>query len=61
MKTDRESELRLRAFHIFYRRTFKSEINPLHRFVKALLASAQPIQNPELVEEFLNTRSRECN
>ena len=47
-----EDAIRLRAFHIFYDRTFRDERDCLKRFVKALLASAGPIEDPQLVMEW---------
>ena len=47
-----EDAIRLRAFHIFYDRTFRDERDSLKRFVKALLASAGPIEDPQLVMEW---------
>ena len=47
-----EDAIRLRAFHIFYDRTFRDERDCLKRFVKALLASAGPIEDPQLVLEW---------
>jgi len=47
-----EASFRLWAFHIFYRRSFRDEIDPFLRFGKALEASTRAILRPELVEEW---------
>ncbi len=49
---DVEGLFRLWAFHIFYRRTFSSEVDRFLRFGKALEASSRAILRPELVEEW---------
>ena len=44
-----ETKLRLWAFHVYYRKTFKQEHEPVVRFLKALAASIRPIRNRRLV------------
>lgn len=44
-----ETKLRLWAFHVYYRKTFKNEHEPILRFLKALKASCRPIRNRSLV------------
>lgn len=43
-----EDHLRVQAFNSFYR-LGRDEIDPLIRFVRALLASAGPIRDPRLI------------
>ena len=44
-----EDAFRLHAFNVYYRRTFAEERDSLKRFVKALVASAQPIRDRQAV------------
>ena len=47
-----EERFRLWSFYVYYRKTFAGEVYPLKRFVKALLASARPIRDRQLVIEW---------
>ena len=47
-----KDRLRLRAFHAFYRHAFAEERDPLLRFAKAIIASAQPIRDREAFERW---------
>ena len=53
-----EDKFRVWSFGIYYQRTFKDEPEPHQRFVKALLASAQPIRDRQLVIDWYNERRR---
>ena len=53
-----QDELRLRAFRVFYAKTFCEEKNLLVRFVKALLASAGPIRDPDAMAEWCRQHGR---
>jgi len=44
-----EDSFRLHAFHVYYNRSFAGEHHLLKRFVKAILASAQPIRDRQAV------------
>ena len=43
---------RLWAFYVLYRRTYRHETNSLHRFVRALLDSLQPIRDRRLYRQW---------
>ena len=51
-----EDAFRVWSFGVFYKKTFKNERHPLKRFVKALLASAQPIKDRHLVIDWWHRR-----
>ena len=51
-----EDEFRVWAFHLFYRRTFADDRDHVRRFMRAIVASAQPIERPELVAEWRKLR-----
>ena len=53
-----ESRFRLWSFGVYYRKTFSEERHLLKRFVKALLASTQPIQDRDMVVRWYRQRSR---
>ena len=53
-----EAAFRVHAFGVFYKRTFRDERDPLKRFVKALLASAEPIRDRQAVIEWHRKRVR---
>ena len=44
-----EDKFRIWSFYIYYRKSFRNERDPLLRFVKALVASAQPIRDRQAV------------
>jgi hypothetical protein len=46
-------QLHVRAFQMYFRRIFRSEPDPLLRFVKALLASSRPMRRPDLAEQWM--------
>ena len=54
-----EGKFRLWSFHIYYQRSFANERDLLARFVKAILASAQPIRDRQLVLDWY--AQRRCN
>ncbi len=43
-----EAKLRTWAFHVYFNKSFRSEHDPMARFLKALKASRRPIRNREL-------------
>ena len=53
-----EDAFRFHAFSVYYRRTFVGEHHLLRRFVRALLASAGPIQDRQLVLDWYRSRQR---
>ena len=53
-----EDAFRVHAFTVYYKRTFREELHPLKRFVKALLASARPIQDHQAVVDWYYSRHR---
>jgi len=53
-----ENAFRFHAFNVYYRRTFAAEHHLLRRFVRALLASAGPIQDRQLVLAWYRSRQR---
>ena len=53
-----ENRFRVWSFHVYYARAFKLERDHVARFVKALLASARPMRNPELVLEWYRNRRK---
>ena len=53
-----EDAFRLHAFNVYYKRTFRDEVHPLKRFVKALLASVRPIQDKQAVVGWYQARRR---
>jgi len=53
-----EDAFRVHAFNVYYRRSFRDEHHPLKRFVKALLASARPIQDHQAVVDWYYSRHR---
>jgi len=53
-----EDAFRVHAFNVYYKRSFRHELHPLKRFVKALLASAQPIQDCQAVMDWYRSRQR---
>lgn len=53
-----ESKFRVWSFGVYYQRSFAEERHPLKRFVKALLASARPIQDREAVLRWYEGRKR---
>ena len=53
-----EDKFRWWSFRLYYRRTFAAEPEPHIRFVKAILASAAPIQNRRLVLDWYANRRR---
>ena len=52
MSPETEDRFRLWAFRIFYRRTFRGEVDPALRFGKALEASSRVIVHPERLREW---------
>jgi len=55
-----EAKFRLWSFHIYYDRSYATEINPTLRFVKALIASTQPIRDRNAVIQWYRQRSRQA-
>ena len=53
-----EDAFRVHAFNVYYKRSFRDELHPLKRFVKALLASTRPIQDHQAVVDWYHTRHR---
>jgi len=53
-----EGAFRVHAFNVYYKRTFRDEVHPLKRFVKALLASTEPIQDRQAVIQWYQARRR---
>ena len=53
-----EDKFRLWSFHVYYERSFASEIDPVLRFAKALIASTQPIQDRQAVLDWYHNRPR---
>lgn len=53
-----EDAFRIHAFNVFYKRTFRDEHHPLRRFVKALLASTQPIQDRQAAIQWYREHCR---
>jgi|GEM_PF-1584138 len=53
-----ESKFRLWSFHIYYDRSYATEIDPTLRFVKALIASTQPIRDRNAVMQWYRQRPR---
>jgi hypothetical protein len=53
-----EDKFRLWSFHIYYERSFANEIDPTLRFVKALIASAQPIRDRQAVLDWYHNHLR---
>lgn len=54
-----EDRFRVHAFGVYYSRTFRDELDPSIRFVKALIASAQPIQDRKaVIDWYLEQRKR---
>lgn len=51
-----EDEFRVWAFHLFYNRTFADDRDHVRRFMRAIVASAQPIKRPELIAEWRTMR-----
>lgn len=51
-----EDKFRTWSFYIYYRKSFRNERDPLLRFVKALVASAQPIRDRQAVIEWYRSR-----
>ena len=47
-----EDKLRLRAFRVFYAKTFAKEPNAAVRFAKAIIASAGPLRDREALMEW---------
>ena len=44
-----EDRFRVWSFYVYYKKCFRTEPDPLVRFVKALLASARPIRDRSAV------------
>ena len=53
-----EDKFRVWSFGVYYKKTFANELHPLKRFVKAILASAQPIQDRRLVIDWYLQRQK---
>lgn len=53
-----EADFREWSFHVYYKRTFKNEHEPILRFLKALKASAQPIRDRQKVLDWHQQRKR---
>ncbi len=53
-----EARFRLWSFHIYYDRSYATEIDPTLRFVKALIASTQPIRDRNAVLQWYRERGR---
>ena len=53
-----EAKFRLWSFHIYYDRSYATEIDPTLRFVKALIASTQPIRDRNAVLQWYRERGR---
>jgi hypothetical protein len=53
-----EARFRLWSFHIYYDRSYATEIDPTLRFVKALIASTQPIRDRNAVLQWHRERAR---
>ena len=51
-----EDDFRMWSFHVYYKRVFKNEHDPVVRFIKALKASVQPIRDRALVMEWYRWR-----
>ena len=53
-----ETKFRLWSFHIYYDRSYATEIDPTLRFVKALIASTQPIRDRNAVLQWYRERRK---
>ena len=53
-----EDELRLRAFRVFYQKAFADEPDLVIRFVRAIVASSGPIQDPAAALEWHQEHGR---
>jgi len=53
-----ERRFRLWSFGVYYRKSFATESDLIARFIKALLASCQPIRDRQLVYEWHRRRKR---
>ena len=53
-----EAKFRLWSFHIYYDRSYATEIDPTLRFVKALIASTQPIRDRNAVLQWYRERGQ---
>ena len=53
-----EDAFRVHAFNVYYKQSFREERHPLKRFVKALLASTQPIQDRDAVIQWYREHCR---
>ena len=55
-----EADFRAWSFHVFYRRTYRNEQDPVLRFLKALKASCRPLRDPELVWAWYRKRKEKA-
>lgn len=53
-----EAPFRVWSFHVYYEKSFAGEPDPTLRFVKALVASAQPIRDRGAVVAWHEKRKR---
>ena len=53
-----EAAFRVWAFHVYYEKSFAAETDPTVRFVRALMASCEPIADRQAVIEWHRTRVR---
>ena len=53
-----ESKFRLWSFHVYYEKSFAAETSSTLRFVKALVASCQPIRDRQAVIDWYSKRRR---
>ena len=51
-----EDEFCVWSFHVYYEKSFASEADLVLRFVKAIVASAQPIRDRRLVYDWYEKR-----
>jgi len=55
-----EAGFRAWAFHVYYKRSFKTEHDPILRFLKAMESSIQPIRDKEAVLEWHRLKKGVC-